>query len=984
MQTPENIIILGLPALVQLPIVVKYAGRTIFEGCPPVQVVAEPPTHPVGEGIQFVHGNEYQRNAVKALIVKFKDNIFEWSGKFGLFRDYVEDVPVTTTDPVQVKPYRVPAGLHPAFEGILEEYLRRKIIEAANSPYSSPAFLVPKGGAKPTDIPSKRYRMCCDYREINKITEDAMFPVFDVQQLLDALGSKNEFFATIDLRMGYHHIPLSAEGKRKTAFSTPQGQFQFRVLSFGMKRSPRIFQRALHLILGDLVWKACLVYLDDIIIFGPDFETFLANLTKVFERLAQAGASISLDKSRFLAKEVKFLGFIVDKDTCRPAPETVETIKAYPLPRTPKELQRFLGLASYVRQYIQHFATMERCLRSTIQVANKPLVWSPAAEHAFQQLKDAIAADTRLRRFDPNLYTEIQCDASQETIGAVLLQGQTPDQLYVLEFASKVLQPHQQRYSNTERELYAIKWAITEKFRPYVEGRHVVVATDHQALVHECRLKEPSRQIVQFKLKLESYDYTLKYIKGKVNVAADALSRIPIQPASTDTVALCATDNVNQGSPPCLAQTGGSPRLVGFQGENQVDTITDPPLAQLQELPGEPRADAQASQGAPSCLAPKDGNATYVGFPVQFSDEHSHQPTNCQLQAQCSIRDPKEQRSLVDRCHEQMGHAGWLTVFKALRTRFYWPRMRQIVFQQLKGCVPCILHGTPTTSVGTAFQPIRPQRPKQILCVDIVPMPHCGPYSYLLLAIDHFSKFAFARPSRSAKTSELLSFLRHLFYQVGKFEVLLSDPGPQFRSLALKRFLKQHGTRHDKSIRRHFEGNGCLERFVRTLSEALAKLGATDDNWPSKLQQTINAYNSRPHSTTDAEPHAVFFNSPARLPLDHDYGTRGAAPPTQDQVADTRDLRTSTWKRASARRRPLNFAPGDEVFHVPRRDSDMIHARARRFQPRRSGPYIVIEEYPRQQYLCTDGYTQILLPAWEMQGPLFKNRGESKGKGKRP
>ncbi|MCO5761911.1 MAG: hypothetical protein NHG36_10415, partial [Chromatiaceae bacterium] len=187
--TPDNIIILGLPALRQLPIVIKHAGKTVFEGCPPVQVVAEQPTYPEGHGIKFQSGTPEQQAQIKAILLRYKANIFEWSGKFGLFRDHYEDVPLTTNAPVQVKPYRVPAGLHEAFKEILEEYLRRKIVEPANSPYSAPAFLVPKHGAKPTAIASKRFRMCCDYRKINEVTEDVMFPVPDVQQLLDALGS---------------------------------------------------------------------------------------------------------------------------------------------------------------------------------------------------------------------------------------------------------------------------------------------------------------------------------------------------------------------------------------------------------------------------------------------------------------------------------------------------------------------------------------------------------------------------------------------------------------------------------------------------------------------------------------------------------------------------------------------------------------------------------------------------------------------------
>ncbi|MCO5762878.1 MAG: reverse transcriptase domain-containing protein, partial [Chromatiaceae bacterium] len=710
--TPSSMIILGLPALQQLPIVIKHAGRIVFEGCPPVQVIAEQPACRPGEGINFQSGTDAQRDRIRQILLQYQQNIFEWSGKFGLFRDHVEDIPLTTDRPIQVKPYRVPAGLHQAFQEILDEYLRRKIVEPANSPYSAPAFLVPKHGAKPDAAASKRFRMCCDYRKINEVTEDVMFPVPDVQQLLDALGSSNEFFATLDLRMGYHHIPLTAEGRRKTAFSTPMGQYQFKVMSFGMKRSPRVFQRALHLILGDLVWKSCLVYLDDIIVFGRDFETFATNLERVVATLASAGAAISIDKSCFLAHETKFLGFIVDRDSCKPDPDAVKAIHDYPRPTTQRELLRFIGLASYVRQFIPNFAAMELRLRAAVAATNQPLRWPADADAAFKEVKAAIAKDARLRRFDPTLYTEVQCDASRSTMGAVLLQGATPDRLHVLEYASKILQPAETRYSNTERELLAIKWAVTEKFRPYLEGRHFTVATDHQALLRELKLKDPSRRVVYFQSLLASYQYTLRHIKGSTNRVADALSRAaPTTPPGTKTC---------QGPLPRLNQGGSENRLAPFlavtRGEQctnatpQFQTGTRTYAQVLKgDLPIPPPPPLNVAEDTrPTTQTALEGNQSCQGEPprlfqgggsagsVQFRSQDRTAPdVNALSTLQTppgvlTIEDPAERLRLLDQCHDELGHAGWKAVFNTLRTRFFWPRMRQATFQRLHLCPTCI------------------------------------------------------------------------------------------------------------------------------------------------------------------------------------------------------------------------------------------------------------------------------------------------------
>ena len=171
MPTPNKMILLGVPALnKQLPVVFRYAGRTIFEGCPPVQVVATAPTHQVGDGVPMAAGTPAQQDQIRQLLIKYKDNIFEWSGKFGLFADYYEDIPLTSQEPIHLKPYRIPLAMQKPFGDIMEEYVERKIVEPANSPYSSPAFLAPKPHADPNDIASKVWRLCCDYRQINDLT----------------------------------------------------------------------------------------------------------------------------------------------------------------------------------------------------------------------------------------------------------------------------------------------------------------------------------------------------------------------------------------------------------------------------------------------------------------------------------------------------------------------------------------------------------------------------------------------------------------------------------------------------------------------------------------------------------------------------------------------------------------------------------------------------------------------------------------------
>ncbi|CAG0920619.1 unnamed protein product [Notodromas monacha] len=197
---------------------------------------------------------------------------------------------------------------------------------------------------------------------------------------------------------------------------------------------------------------------------------------------------------------------------------------AFPQPATTRQMQRFLGLATYLRAHVPtNFAQLEKVLRLTIPV--KPataIIWSPEATEAFEALKQAIANAARLERFDPAWDTEIHCDASTSAIGAILVQIDPEGQPHIMEYASRVLTPAETRYSNTQRELLAAVWATTKKFRHYVEHRHFKIITDHKALLGELS----DTRLISLKIKLESFNYTLVHRPGKTLTGPDALSRI--------------------------------------------------------------------------------------------------------------------------------------------------------------------------------------------------------------------------------------------------------------------------------------------------------------------------------------------------------------------------------------------------------------------------------------------------------------------------
>ena len=179
--------------------------------------------------------------------------------------------------------------------------LESRAIEASDSPWFSPIVLVKKDGST---------RFCIDYRKLNAITRKDAYPLPRVDHTLDTLaGSK--LFSTLDLATGYWQVEVAEEDRPKTAFLTPEGLYQFKVMPFGLCNVPATFQRLMDRVLNGLKWYQCLVYIDDIIVVGDSFANHLTNLVSVLKRLRGAGLKLKPSKCSLCQKAVKYLGHVI-------------------------------------------------------------------------------------------------------------------------------------------------------------------------------------------------------------------------------------------------------------------------------------------------------------------------------------------------------------------------------------------------------------------------------------------------------------------------------------------------------------------------------------------------------------------------------------------------------------------------------------------------------------------------------------------------
>lgn len=325
---------------------------------------------------------------------------------------------------------------------LLAGMLERGVISASKSPWAAPIVMVKKKDGS--------WRFCVDYRKLNAITHKDASPLPRIEETLTTL-TQAEWFSTLDLASGYWQV----DNHQKTAFTTPLGLFEFQRMPFGLCNGPATFQRLMQHCLSDYIVDFLLVYLDDVIVYSIDFYTHLHHLERVFQRLAQYGLKLRLDKCQFLQQQVKSLGHVVDKTGISPDPSKTVTVQEWPVPTTVREVRAFLGLAGYYRRFIANFALLAQPLNALLvgvpvnkKSNNQRIEWTVECQAAFEKLKICLTQAPILAFADFSLLFVLYTDASHQGLGAVLSQVQD-GQERVIAYASRSLHPAERNDDNS-------------------------------------------------------------------------------------------------------------------------------------------------------------------------------------------------------------------------------------------------------------------------------------------------------------------------------------------------------------------------------------------------------------------------------------------------------------------------------------------------------------------------------------------------------
>jgi hypothetical protein len=386
-------------------------------------------------------------------------------------------------------------------------------LEPSKSPYGAHVLFVPKPNGR-------GLRLCMDYKALNAITVKNRYSIPRIDDLLDAVSGA-KFFTSLDLTSGYHQVLTSEEDRPKTAFRTPMGHFQFKVLIEGLTNAPATFQSVMNSVFHPFLRRFVVVYLEDILIYTKSGEEHKLHVRQVLELLRSNRFYVCKAKSSFASEETKFLGHIVSAKGIRPDPKKVAAVQDWPILKNVPDVRSFLGLVNYFWKFIDHFASLAEPLTNLTRSKVK-WEWTSRCQQSFLAVTNCLTNAPLLRSPNEKLPYEVVTDASAVGLGAVLFQEGQP-----ICFESRKLNDAEKNYHTTESEMLAVVHAL-KTWRCYLEGATFTVVTDHVSNTFFQTQPSLSRRQARWSEFLQRFGpINWVFRAGRDNVA-DPLSRYPL------------------------------------------------------------------------------------------------------------------------------------------------------------------------------------------------------------------------------------------------------------------------------------------------------------------------------------------------------------------------------------------------------------------------------------------------------------------------
>ena len=851
---------------------------------------------------------------------------------------------VINLEPNSVPPYRRNRRMSPdqveLCSTYIKELLEKGFITPSNSPYGAPVMFVPK--------PAGGYRVVCDWRALNNLTVKNRYPLPRIDETLDRLGGA-KIFSSLDLNSGYFQIRISPEDAHKTAFTTPLGQYEFKVLGQGLANSPATFQSVMNRIFAPHLHKFVVVYLDDIMIYSKNPEEHLEHLEIVLKILQENKFYTKPEKCTFNMHEVKFLGHIVGKDGLKVDPKKVDVVQNWPIPKDLTEVRQFLGLTNYFRKFIKDYSSVAAPLMDlTRKDTDVKSVWNEIHTTSFEQLKKALTSTPVLALPDFGQPFELVSDASLRGTGGILLQDGK-----VIAYTSKKFSPAEKNYTTMEQEMLGVINALTE-WRCYFGGSKLTLVTDHNPLKYFDTKEDLSRRLARWVEFMAQFEYEWEYRKGRNNVA-DPISRNP-------TLAMAFFCAITTRS---KARKNKGKITTEIPGENPVEVPPAPQIPQplprkgvtVTQLPPPPPREERLS--APSILQrikdayeqDEEMKKPLVARKLQLEDGF------WMHEGRLYVPDiPDLRKELMEEAHvpPYSGHGGRQKTLELLQRNFYWPAMNLSVAHFVESCRLCQQHKAPNTKPRGLLVPLEiPDRFWQCVSLDfIVGLPRTSRGNdAILVFVDKLSKMThFEACSTEITATQTAELFRHAVWKHHGFpEKIVSDRDTKFTGHFMKSLCAQLGIRMAMSTSFHPQTDGQTERMNRVLEDTLRNYVAPQqNNWDQFLDMAEFAINNSWQVSIKNTPFYAVYGQHPHTPTS--LAVQTGKVPTAQQWLTTHEERTLYAKAclksaqdrqkhyADEKRKAVHYAIGQHAWLSTKK---MIFkcGGSPKFLPRFTGPF---------------------------------------------
>lgn len=460
--------------------------------------------------------SDAQKQKLLIFLGKNHDVFASSSSDIGCTNVYQHRIETGNHTPHRQKPYRQSPEGQARIDEHVNQMLQDGVIVESESTWAAPIVLCKKKDSS--------YRFAIDFRGLNAKTEAIHFPIPDLQDALDSVGTNHsKIFSVMDFKSAFWQIPLDPETAHKTTFVTHNNAYQFKRMPYGIMNGSMAFQMCISRVLQGINFKYALVFIDDILCHSSSLDLHFHHLSSIFDRLRNANLKLNPKKCQFAAPKVDYLGHILSDKGIQANPNTVKAVREYPRPKNRKGVRGFLGLCNFYRRYIKNFSHIAAPLNRLLK-QNTRLKWTPECNDAFNTLKDKLTSSPVLAFPDLNRPFRLATDASGHAIGYILSQINQNGEEHVIAYGGRSLRGTENNWSVTEREGLALVEAI-KQYHPYLTNNHFEVFTDHISLKWLQKIKLATGRLARWSLLLQAYDFTITHRPGVTNQNADSLSR---------------------------------------------------------------------------------------------------------------------------------------------------------------------------------------------------------------------------------------------------------------------------------------------------------------------------------------------------------------------------------------------------------------------------------------------------------------------------